>query len=159
MFDIAQWALDMDGSGPVEVTAPDAEHPNLTYKYANGVVMTRENFGKSHGVQFNGTEGTLEVVRGNIFPPENLKTKVIGGNDKRVYYSDNHYTDFLMAIKKRSKPVADIEIGHRTATVCNIGNIAYDIKAPLKWDPIKEKFNNDQANEMLFRKMKKEWAI
>jgi predicted dehydrogenase len=99
MFDIAQWALDMDGSGPVEVTAPDAEHPNLTYKYANGVVMTRENFGKSHGVQFNGTEGTLEVVRGNIFPPENLKTKVIGGNDKRVYYSDNHYTDFLMAIK------------------------------------------------------------
>lgn len=91
--------------------------------------------------------------------PENLKTKIIGGNDKRVYYSDNHYRDFLDAIKKRSKPIADIETGHRSATVCNIGNIAYEVKVPLKWNPVKEKFNNEQANAMLFRNMKKEWAV
>lgn len=159
MFDIVQWALDMDNSGPVEVIPPDAEHPNLTYKYANGVIMTREKFARGHAVQFNGTEGALEVARGGIFPPDNLKTKVIGGNDKRVYYSENHYKDFMQAIRQRSKPVADIEIGHRTATVCNIGNIAYEVGVPLKWNPVKEQFDNDKANEMLFRKMKKEWAV
>lgn len=161
MFDIVQWALDMDNSGPVEAIPPDGkDYPNLTYKYASGIVMTHENFGKPHAIQFNGTEGTIEIQRKHLVTmPENLKTKIIGGNDKRVYYSDNHYRDFLDAIKKRSKPIADIETGHRSATVCNIGNIAYEVKAPLKWDPVKEKFNNEQANAMLFRNMKKEWAV
>ncbi|MES2276727.1 MAG: Gfo/Idh/MocA family oxidoreductase [Bacteroidota bacterium] len=161
MFDIVQWALDMDSSGPVEVTPPDGkEYQHLTYKYANGIVMTHENFGKNHGIQFNGTEGTLEIQRKHLSTtPAALATKQIGGNDKRVYFSDNHYKDFLNAIRKRSMPIADIETGHRSATVCNIGNIAYELKVPLKWNPVKEKFDNDKANALLGRKMKKEWAV
>lgn len=160
MFDIVQWALDMDSTGPVEVNPPDADHQFLTYKYANGIVMTHENFGKPHGIQFNGTEGTLEIQRQKLVTtPPALATKIIGGNDKRVYYSDNHYKDFLDAIRKRSKPIADIETGHRSATVCNIGNIAYELGVPLKWNPVKEKFDNDKANALLGRAMKKEWAV
>jgi predicted dehydrogenase len=160
MFDIVQWALDMDDSGPVEVTPPDGkEMPFLTYKYANGVVITHEDFGKPHGIQFNGTEGTIEIQRKKLVVPDKLKDKIIGDNDKRVYLSTNHYKDFMDAMRKRSKPIADVETGHRSATVCNIGNIAYEVKEPLKWDPVKEQFNNARANTMLSREMKKEWAV
>ncbi|MDF3076803.1 MAG: Gfo/Idh/MocA family oxidoreductase [Sphingobacteriaceae bacterium] len=159
MFDIAQWALDMDRSGPVEVIPPDGkDHPLLTYKYANGVQMFHD-INKKHSMQFVGTEGVLEVQRGKLTLPDKLKSKVIGGNDKRVYYSENHYKNFMDCMRNRTQPVADIETGHRTTTVCNIGNIAYEINKPLKWDPVKEKFDNSKANKLLSRKMKKEWSV
>lgn len=156
MFDIAQWALDMDDSGPVSITPPDGkEHPFLTYRYGNGIVMTHENFGKNNAVLFTGTEGTVEIQRGKLTTtPEALRDKVIGPREKRVYYSDNHYTDFLNAVKKRSRPVCDVETGHRTASVCTLGNIAYALKRPLQWDPKRETFRNDrEANLRLSRKM------
>ena len=160
MFDIAQWGLDMDASGPVSVTPPDKEHPFLTYQYANGITMTHEPSKGDQGLTFVGSKGEIHVVRGKLEtnPPE-LRDKVIGDSEKHVYKSENHYDDFLQAIRKRSKPVADVEIGHRTATVCNIGNIAYALNRPLKWDPVKEVFDDAEANKLTGREMKKEWNI
>ena len=160
MFDIAQWGLDMDASGPISVTPPDNDHPFLTYQYANGITMTHEPNKDDQGVTFVGTKGEIHVVRGKLEtnPPE-LRDKVIGDSEKHVYKSENHYDDFLQAIRKRSKPVADVEIGHRTATVCNIGNIAYALNRPLKWDPVKEVFDDTEANKLTGREMKKEWNI
>jgi len=161
MFDIAQWGLDMDASGPVSVTPPDKDHQFLTYQYANGITMTHEPPNKDNGVTFHGTKGEIHVVRGKIetTPPE-LATRTIGASEKHVYHSDNHYQDFLDAIRKRSKPICDVEIGHRTATVCNIGNIAYQLNRPLQWDPVKEEFkNDDDANKLTGREMKKEWNV
>ena len=160
MFDIAQWGLDMDASGPISVTPPDNDHPFLTYQYANGITMTHEPNKDDQGVTFVGTKGEIHVVRGKLEtnPPE-LRDKVIGDSEKHVYKSENHYDDFLQAIRKRSKPVADVEIGHRTATVCNIGNIAYALNRPLKWDPVKEVFDDAEANKLTGREMKKEWNI
>ncbi|MEO6916563.1 MAG: Gfo/Idh/MocA family oxidoreductase [Chitinophagaceae bacterium] len=162
MFDIVQWALDMDRSGPVEIVPPDGKQITaLTYRYANGITMTKEDFGKKHAIQFTGSDGQLEIQRGKLVTSNpSLKDKIIGPNEKHVYNSTNHYKDFLNAIRKRSEPVSDIETGHRSATVCNIGNIAYEIKRPLQWNPVTEKFkNDDEANKLLFRKMKKEWAV
>ncbi len=162
MFDIAQWALDMDNSGPINITPPDGkEFPFLTYKYANGVIMTHENFGTNNAVRFTGTKGTIEVQRGKLMTtPESIKETLITDNQQKVYHSINHYTDFLDAIKKRSKPVCDVETGHRTASVCNLGNIAYQLHRPLKWDPVKESIDNDpEANALLGRSMQKEWAV
>jgi len=101
------------------------------------------------------------VVRGKLeTTPESLKDKAIGDNEKHVYHSENHYKDFLQAIRKRTKPVADVEIGHRTATVCNLGNLAYQLKRPLHWDPVKEVFiNDDEANKLRGREMRKEWVV
>lgn len=160
MFDIAQWGLDMDGSGPVMVTPPDKDHPFLTYQYANGITMTHEPEG-NQGLTFVGTEGNIHVVRGKLeTTPESLKDKIIGPNEKHVYLSTDHYKDFLQAIRNRTKPVADVEIGHRTATVCNIGNIAYELKRPLHWNPHKEEFkNDDEANLLRSREMRKEWVV
>ncbi|MDH4092257.1 MAG: Gfo/Idh/MocA family oxidoreductase [Cyclobacteriaceae bacterium] len=162
MFDIVQWALDMDNSGPVEVNYPDGqEFTFLTYKYADGLPMTHENFGKNNAIRFIGTSGQIDVRRRNLeTTPTELKDQVIGPNEKHVYFSENHYKDFLQAIRKRSMPICDVEIGHRTATVCNIGNIAYELKRSLKWDPKTEKFVNDkEANALLSRPLKKEWSI
>lgn len=160
MFDIAQWGLDMDASGPVAVTPPDKDHQFLTYTYANGITMTHEPVQGDNGVHFVGAKGEVHVVRGKLETnPEGLKDQVIGPNEKHVYLSENHYKDFLQAIRNRTKPVADVEIGHRTATVCNIGNIAYELKRPLKWDPQKEEFDDAQANKLRGREMRKEWVV
>ena len=84
---------------------------------------------------------------------------MIGPNEKHVYHSEDHYKDFLQAMRSRTKPVADVEIGHRTATVCNIGNITYQLNRPLKWNPHKEKFDDDEANKLRSREMRKEWVV
>jgi predicted dehydrogenase len=160
MYDIAQWGLDMDGSGPISVTPPDKDHPFLTYQYANGITMTHEPAG-NQGVTFVGSKGNVHVMRGSLetTPPE-LKDKVIGRDEKHVYFSADHYKDFLQGIRNRTKPIADVEIGHRTATVCNIGNIAYQLNRPLQWNPHKEEFKNDEeANKLTGREMRKEWVV
>lgn len=161
MFDIAQWALDMDTKGPVAVIPPDGkDYPFLTYRYENGITMTHENFGTNNAVQFNGTKGKIEVQRQKIkTDPESLATKEIAAGEQRVYFSSNHYQDFLTAIRKRATPICDVETGHRTATVCNIGNIAYALKKSLQWDYKKEQFNDADADALLKRKMRKEYTI
>ena len=162
MFDIVQWALDMDNSGPVSVTPPDGkEHPFLTYRYANGITMTHEKWEWNNAIHFIGTQGEIKVQRRKIeTTPVSLATKIIGETEKHVYKSENHYKDFLDAMRKRSKPVCDVEIGHRTAIVCNIGNIAYQLNRPLTWNPKREKFKRDrEANALLGRAMNNEWRI
>jgi predicted dehydrogenase len=165
MFDIAQWGLDMDHSGPVKILYPSVEHAaqaGLVFEYANGVSMIHTNTKEKPSCTFIGTEGEVYVARGELktTPNESLKSKLIGEQEKHVYKSTNHYQDFLDAIKKRSKPICDVEIGHRTASVCNIGNIAYELKSSLTWDPEREKFiGNKQANKLLDRPMKREWKV
>ncbi|HPG10830.1 MAG TPA: Gfo/Idh/MocA family oxidoreductase [Chitinophagaceae bacterium] len=162
MFDIAQWALGMDNSGPVKVFPPGTEgHSVLTFYYANGIKMTHEKWEWSNAVYFIGTEGEIKVGRGKLETnPASLATKVIGNNEKHVYHSEDHYKDFLQAIRSRTKPVCDVETGHRTCSVCNIANIAYEIKRPLRWDPVKEKFKKDKAaNKLLGRKLLNGWDI
>ena len=162
MFDIVQWALGMDDSGPVEVIAPDGkDHKFLTYRYENGITMTHETWEWSNGIHFIGTTGEIKVQRKKIeTSPVTLAERIITESEKHVYKSVDHYKDFLNAMRTRTKPVCDVEIGHRTASVCNIGNIAYRLNRALQWDPVKEVFKKDaEANALLGRIMRKEWAI
>ncbi|MBC7686878.1 MAG: hypothetical protein H7211_01730 [Aquabacterium sp.] len=162
MFDIGQWGLNMDNSGPVKIVPPpDNAKAGLVYEYANGVTMIHLPGEGAQYCHFIGSKGEVKVVRGELkTTPEGLAEKVIGPNEKHVYFSDNHYADFVKSIRSRIKPGCDVEIGHRTATVCNIGNIAYSLQRPLNWDPVAEKFSNDEeANKLLSRPMKKEWRI
>ena len=162
MFDIGQWGLNMDNSGPVKIVPPpDNAKAGLVYEYANGVTMVHLPGEGSQYCHFIGTKGEVKVFRGELkTTPEGLAEKVIGPNEQHVYFSDNHYADFVKSIRSRIKPGCDVEIGHRTATVCNIGNIAYSLQRPLNWDPVAEKFSNDEeANKLLSRPMKKEWRI
>jgi predicted dehydrogenase len=158
-FDIAQWGMGMDESGPVEIIPPDGkDYKVLTYKYASGVTMTRDN---ANGVLFTGTEGKVEVNRGHIRTwPDNLKDQQIGPNEIHLYESRNHYVDWLDAVRKRSRPICDIETGCRSVGVCHLGNIAYKLGRPLKWNPEKEVFVCDtDAGRFLSRPMRSPWHL
>jgi predicted dehydrogenase len=158
-FDIAQWGMGMDESGPVEIIPPNGKDVKvLTYKYASGVTMTRD---KANGILFTGTKGKVETNRSHFQTwPDSLKDQKIGTNEIHLYESRNHYVDWLDAIRKRSKPICDIETGCRSVTVCHLGNIAYKLGRPLKWDPEHEVFVGDEdANRLLSRPMRSPWHL
>ena len=163
MFDIAQWGLGMDNSGPVEFTPPSDKTATrgLVMKYANGIEMIHEDFGRGWAVEFVGREGKIRVSR-SFFEsdPGNIIEQKIKDNEIHLYKSENHYLDWIDAIKKRSKPICDVETGHRSASVCNLGNIAYWLGRPLQWDPVKEKFKGDkEANKLLTKKYRKPFKV
>ncbi len=111
-FDIAQWGLGMDNSGPVEIHPPDGqEYKTLTYKYANGVVMYRA--GKTdqgqnvNGILFTGTKGQVEVNRGYFKSyPDSIGQQPIGPTDINLYKSNDHMGDWLSCV--RSAPPPDL---------------------------------------------------
>lgn len=165
MFDIAQWALGMDKSGPRQFLPPEkpAQTHGLTMIYGNGVRVNHKLWGgkgDDNGVQFIGTEGRIEVSRSFLrtYPNEALAKAELKPTDTRVYFSDNHYQDWVDAMKTRTKPISDVETGHRTASVCNVTNIAYELQRPLLWDPDEEKFvGDDFANLMVGRPYRGKW--
>jgi predicted dehydrogenase len=152
MFDIAQWALDMDHSGPVEyIPADGKEYKNLTMRYANGVILTHERFfrqDEENCVRIIGTNGFIDISR-SFFEtiPGRLQNHEIGENEIRLYRSRNHHDDFLSAMKTRKQPISTVEIGHRTSSLCMIVNLCYEFNRKLVWNPEKEEFvNDDEAN-------------
>lgn len=147
MFDVAQWMLGKDGNGPVEVIPPGYEFcDHLTYKYDNGCIMTEEDFGTGQGLRVYGTEGWIEVHRGSFKCSDKkfeMKQKIDDGNvpfETKV----GHYGVFINSIRTRIDPNVPVETGHSSCTVCNIGNIAMELGRPVKWNPIVQKFMNDE---------------
>ena len=70
-----------------------------------------------------------------------------------------HMQNWFDCIRSRKKPVADVEVGHRSATVCHLGNIARWTGRKLRWDPVKEEFLGDkEANQLLDRERRKPWV-
>jgi hypothetical protein len=159
-FDIAQWGLGMDHTGPVEIHPPDGkDFKRLTYTYANGIPMTHGDGGA--GILFTGAKGTVEVTRGwfKTNPPEIAK-EPLGPSDIRLYNSNNHMGDFFQCMKTRKRPICDVEVGCRSVTVCHLGNIAVWINRPIKWDPIKEEIIGDpEASRWLDRPMRAPWRL
>ena len=112
-------------------------------------------------LKISGTKGTLTVDRGKIqSDPANILEATIGPDDFHVLPSDNHHRNWVDAIRSRKKPICDVEIGHRSASVCELGQIGYDLRRPLQWDPVKERFvNDDDANKLLSRPMRAPWKL
>ena len=178
-LDSAHWGMDTEFTGPIEVwgTAEfpkkglwDVHGPFRTEaRYANGVHMiVSGDF--PNGIKFIGTEGWIFVSRGNEAvtasdPGARLKdpralaasdptiiTSVIGANEIHLYESKNHHGNWLECVKSRKQPIAPVEIAHRSCSACLIHHIAMKVKRKLHWDPVRERFrNDDEANAMLSR--------
>ena len=74
--------------------------------------------------------------------------------------SDKNKKNFLDCIKSRNDTICTAEIGHRSASVCHLGNIAMQLGRKLKCDPKAEQFINDSAaNNMLTRTMRAPWKL
>ncbi|MCA9731857.1 MAG: Gfo/Idh/MocA family oxidoreductase [Deferribacteres bacterium] len=178
-IDTAHWGMDMEYSGPVEVEA-EAEFPKhglwnvhgkfkATAKYENGVTMHLSG-DYPNGVKFVGTDGWIFVSRGAQkvtasdpgSPEETLEALVasdpkilespIGENEIHLYHSEEQHGNWLDSIKTRKQPIANAEIAHRSCSACLVNHIAMKLPRKLHWDPVKERFkNDDEANAMLSR--------
>ena len=177
-LDIAQWGIGASRSGPLEVVghgkrnATGVHDPfydlHVDFLYAGGVKLElRSLTGKgTGGVRFEGTEGWIFVGRdGMSANPASLLTSRLGPNETRLAPPDqasSHMGIWLDCIRARSPKGLNVpaEIGHRSATVCHLANIAMELKRPLKWDPVTEQFvDDDEANRRTWRAMREPWSI
>ncbi len=164
-FDIAQWALAMDESGPRGVIPPEnGAKTGLRFIYADGVALVH---GGPTDCTFFGSEGTIEVSRGHLRAyrgtdrsapdaPEILADPK--GNELRLPRNASHIADFLSAIREGRDPICTAETGHRTATICQLCNIGYEVGKPLLWNPTTERFegaNAEAANALTLRAVRK----
>jgi hypothetical protein len=173
-FDQIQWALDMDHTGPVEVwceggkledpvyTAPESltrgnrltsEGRRVSFRYANGIVVLLEEGESAAGAAFVGDRGKIRIGNNTVDSnPEEIAKEPLEKLQPHVTVSDNHIQNWFDAIKSRARPTADVEIGHRSAILCHLGNIARWVGRPLRWDPESETFpGDDEANLLLDR--------
>jgi predicted dehydrogenase len=163
-FDIAQWGLGMDESGPTEIipaTSPKATH-GVRLTYANGVEVTHVSNG--FGVVFHGTDGVVKVNRGKFefwlkgeqktkpdakanAEAERIEKEYLADAKIRLYKSSNHGADWLASIKSRQKPICDVEVGARSVSVCHLVNLAYYHGEKMNWNPKSEKFTDGTGNK------------
>jgi predicted dehydrogenase len=138
----------------------------------------------SYGTQFHGTKGTLFVDRAGFRITPQPTRRAEPGHPPRAeelhpderqlgyYYtaeitpeqSDSsaqhlpHVRNFLDCVKSRQRPVADIEAGHHTNTVCRLGNIAYRVGRKIQWDSAKEQvIGDDEANHLVIGTYREPW--
>jgi predicted dehydrogenase len=186
-FDIAQWGIGTDRSGPVSVHGRELSSPIpggyttaadywVEYEYANGVRLTcistaaDEGNGASrgtprtgtlhNGVLFEGDSGWIWVTRGQISASdEALLSEPLPSGATRLYASDNHMGNFFECVKSRKETICDAEIGHRSVTLCHLGSTSIRLGRKLKWDPQKQQYvGDDEANGYLVREMRKPWG-
>jgi predicted dehydrogenase len=172
LFDTAQWGNNTELSGPVEVEGTGTfwegglyntvKDYDVTYRYANGVVMTCKPGNPS--IKFIGTDGWVGNT-GWRSPLEassrGIADAKIGPNEVHLYTNpEGEHHDFLQCVKSRKDPYFPVDVGHRVSTVCHLANIAIKQGRRLKWDPQTERFvGDDAANAMLSRPMRPPWHV
>jgi len=162
-YDLVQWALGTDHTGPVEVSA---DQESATYRYNDETIvygrpLPDEKIGETGGGWFFGSEGRIGVDRENLVadPPEILE-KPLNQDATRLYHSDSHSGNFLECVKTRKKTICDVDTAHRAVSVLLLGGIAKQLKRSLRWDPRQEQFlNDDEANGLLTLPKRSPWKI
>jgi len=183
-LDIVQLVMGVDAPTSISamggkfVLQDDRETPDTllaTFLYP-GFVCTYENrtanggaiSGKTNGILFHGTDGTLFVDRqGFEIIPEKRKTGTATVDRTQWLQVENsnqhhqdHMIDFLDCIKSRKTPVSDIEICHRSTTTALLGNIAYRTGRRIDWDGKGEKIVGDRdASRYLEREYRRPWKL
>jgi predicted dehydrogenase len=182
-------AVEAEGAAPSKDPNAYNTHPTfkITYTYATGTklicssgqldgsadpkeTIRTDKEGKetkaSHdnGVLFTGEDGKwIFVNRGMIVASdEKLIDEPLPKDAIRLQDAKNdHMGNFLEAVRavKPSLCICPPEVGHRSVSVCHIGNIALRTGKKLKWDPVKEQFDDAEANKWLSREMRAPWKL
>ena len=145
-YDIVQWALNMDHSGPTYFVPPNHDQPYQYFEYANGIRVIRDwGDRKGHMIRFVGSEGEVMVSRdGRIdTTPISLAGRPLGPNDRRLYQSDDQRGNWVESIYTRKPTICHATIGHRTGTICQLAGIAERLARPIRWDPKTEQIIGD----------------
>ena len=184
--DTAQWGGGYDDTLPVEYDDLGSEWPEpgslfttptkIAFRavYADGVELICKTTRPYQGCRFEGTEGWVHFDGNRLRTnPESLKDSVIGPDeihlpvsnpnrreDRRPLYLPDHVRNFLDAVKSRQDPVEPVEVGHRTASLCHLGNIAMKLKRKIRFDPEAERILGDEeADAMLDRPIRAPWRV
>ena len=177
--------IGADDSGPVEFQAAGKQIDGspfdafwdyeFTNTYANGVKLIGTTDGP-RGLKFEGTDGWLFVaIHGGKLSASNPEwLSQVQQNGKKARADDSvseefsirlgrspgHHQNFIDCVQSRQQPMATAEIGHRTATICHLNNIAMRVGRTLKWDPVREELADDvEAGAMLMPKMRTPWIV
>ena len=184
-LDIVQLVMGVDAprfvsaSGGKFVLEDNRETPDTilaTFQYP-GFICTYENRvangapllnGKTNGITFHGTDGTLFVDRQGleIFPETRKsgettvdRTQALAVENSNQHHLD-HMKNFIDCVRSRETPVADIEIGHRSTTTALLGNIAYRTGRRIEWDGARERIVGDaKASAHLARPYRRPWKL
>jgi len=174
-LDIMQWALDMDAGGPVAILDPKGRWPepgsfyqtpeffSFRVRYASGITATvTDDVANKSGVLFEGEGGRTLFVARNVIrsnPPELLRDR-IRPEETHLYESRSHSRNLIDGILEQRDPICTPEIGHRSATIAHLGNIALRLGRGVKWDPASEAIpGDDEAARMLTRPMRAPWGL
>jgi len=173
-IDIANWGSGKERTGPVEVKGAGA-YPrdglwdaateySFECTYADGMKLTVKNnsdTGTPMGAKFIGTEGWVHVDRrGMTTEPMGLMTSITGPDEIHLYKSNNHWGNFIDCVKSREQTITPPEFAQRSISVGHLGDIAMQLRRPLKWDPDNEKFIGDpEADRMLQRSFRAPWRL
>ena len=186
-LDSAHWGMDTEYTGPVEIWGT-AEFPSKGLWDVHGPFRTESVYASGvklivsgeypNGIKFEGTEGWIFVSRGNETvtasdPVSRLKdsqalaasdpkiiTSVIGPDEIHLYDSKDHHGNWLECVRTRKQPIAPVEVAHRACSACLLHHIAMKIHRKLYWDPLKERFkNDDEANALLSRPQRPPYAL
>ena len=171
-FDVVQWGLGTEQTGPVEIEDLGSEFPktglfdtvsriHFRAQYANGVELICTPGGIGGAARFEGTEGWVHMDWNSFSThPKSLMETVIGPNEIHLYESSDHKRNFLDCIKSGREPITPVEVGHRSASICHLANIAMRLNRKLHWDPDEEYFINDeQANRLLSKPVRAPWNL
>jgi predicted dehydrogenase len=175
-LDQIQSALGMDETGPVELwtEGPKFEEPvylqpesrergekickspMVFFKYANGVTVKLDN-GNEGGAIFIGENGKIDLARSRVrSEPKEIAKEITSS----AAHDESHQKNWFDCIVSGERPRADVEIGHRSTTVCHLGNIARWAGRKLRWDPVKETFPDDaDACKYLDRERRKPYLL
>ena len=186
-LDIAQWALGMQFSGPVEIDGK-ARFPKVrngynvpidfeaTLAYPGGIEMRILDSGEN-GITFEGDDGRIFVNRSKITGEavDALQDDPLDRDEYRMYAHDlpeaeprtgklasliNHMENFFRCVRTRTTPISDVVSQHRSASVCHLANISMELGRKLKWDPAAERFVDDpEANALLSRTQREGYEV
>ena len=168
-LDQVQCAMGMDTSGPVELW-PMKEGPKgaIAFKYSNGVTVALVLPGGEMmgGAMFVGEKGRIEIMRNGLrtdpanmikeLPPEEEVKKW----DRAQWQAKYHMQEWMECMRSRKRPSADVEIGHRSVSLCHLCNITRALDRKLAWNPETERFAGDEeANGWLSRPRRKGYEL
>jgi predicted dehydrogenase len=169
-YDIAQWGMNADSTGPVRIIVPGptadgtprrvAQQRGLVLEYADGI---RVEHGGRNGITFHGTDGTIWVDRGGLEASDEAMLKdPLGAGEIAMPRHRGHLDNWISCIRTGDKPVANEEVGHRTASMNQLAVIGYEAGESLQWNPKAERFVGDNAangNARLARATREGWQV
>jgi predicted dehydrogenase len=185
MVDIAMWAMNEDPVGAMAIggkfgypedimETPDTqqsiiEFPSFSLLWEHMLGCGIGPWGREHGVEFHGQDGILVVDRegwevhsetDSEGKARSYRMKPLPRQRGSSEHTLTHVENFVECVKSRERPVADVEIGHKSVNACHLGNIAARLRTQVRWDAATEKLSGPpEAQKLVDREYRSPWKL